>query len=146
MAAGCGPFAVNECGKLQRKSSSQFVLCSGGDGELVDDVDWWELNHVQCPETGKEILVQHIWWRAEIHDGKPDYYVVDWLLESKFPQQPAKINGLWTGTFRDKNRVKRTVRARLFDETWTVGDPERFDAQRLPDVKRTGLKNRGGIE
>lgn len=124
------------------------MLCSGGVGELVDEVDWWELNHVQCTTTGKELMVQHIWWCAEIHDGKPDYYVVDWMLEKHFPYQPEKINGVWTGTFRDRHGVKRTVRAKLFDETWTMGDPERHDAQRLPDAKRKGLKKRnpGGSE
>ena len=101
-----------------------------------EQVDLLELNHVQCPQTGRETLTQVIYWRW--HEGNSRNHVTAWRM-AKLPELFGRDGREWTES-REDGPVRRIIRAKQFRETWTFHDPEIEDRQLLPADQRRGLR------
>ena len=77
-------------------------------------VDFVELNHFHCEESGKLIFTQRIWWNYE--QGQP--IVVAWRMEKN------EWRGVQTDMLFHDGDTLRRVRAGFAIETWTTYDPE----------------------
>lgn len=120
-----------------------LALCISVGGTLTDDCDIWERNTLMCAATKQPQFVQHIWWEFITYDGVSDYHVKAWRMETYCKARPREVNGVWVGTFTDgKDKVRRTIRAKLYIETQYDFDWEVADRQRLPEGKRSGLKQK----
>lgn len=98
----------------------------------VDVVDVVEINHVCDRWTGKEHLVQAIYWRWIPEDR--DWRVVDWRLLRTEHQRPVCGQSVWI----DGDRLRK-VRAAAVIETWTCYDPELDDRRILSECRRWKL-------
>ena len=115
-----------------------LLLCAGvphGPRVLVDRVDVIELNHLQCPTTGRVTLVQVIYWRWCEADCQ--HHVVAWRMDR--PARLRREGREWIETWTDAG-VSREVRAPYWRETWTFEDPELVDRESFSKDARRGLR------
>jgi len=103
---------------------------------LVDRVEIIELNHVHCPQTGRETLVQMIYWRW--HKEQSTHRVAAWRIVQGVARI-RRIDGEWIET-REEGYYRREIHARQFRETWSFEDPELLDRRLLPVELRQGLR------
>jgi hypothetical protein len=104
---------------------------------VCDRVDVLELNCVYDSD-GRLMLRQMIFWdwRRE----RFRYEVVAWRLWKD--DSPEPLRDWETGEFQllwSDGEVLRSVRARVYWQTWTQHDPELADRQRLSQHLRRGL-------
>lgn len=123
-----------------------WAFCSAP-RELTDSVDIWERNELVCPKTGNQVFIQHIWWRFETHEIKgkevSDYFIGAWRLDKDVKVRPVKVGEVFVGRFFDsKEKVFREIRAVQYMETITQVDYEVHDKGRLPEDKRSGLRQK----
>ena len=110
-----------------------LVLASGGFGNEIRQFDLMELNHCQTAD-GLMRFDQIILW-----DWSPDYrrwHVQYWIMASDRSCHPVRVGNRyechWTN---GANRI--VFSAKLFRETWTIGDPERENIRLFPvDMRR----------
>jgi hypothetical protein len=103
---------------------------------LTDRVDRIELNHVQCPQTGRETLTQVIYWRW--HECDQTHHVTAWRMVDRRPSLLRRDGREWVETWED-GPVRREIRAAQFRETWTLHDPEVEDRATVSPEMRRGL-------
>lgn len=117
-----------------------LAICSAP-AELIDTVDAWEQNRFVCAKSGKEIFVQHIFWRVGTHEEETDFFVSAWRMQKQVLTIPNREGQMYVARFYDpKEKVFRVIRAKQFMETETTVDYEAADRQRMDDSKRSGLR------
>lgn len=112
-----------------------FAVVGSGSGRVaVDRVDLLELNHAMAEDCSGEMYTQIIAW-----EWSPDYrryHVVGWRIVDKQIGPAAYIcrdGGDWVAKWQRGCEV----RARLFRESITCGDPERDDGKLFdPSLRR----------
>lgn len=116
-----------------------LLLCVPPSAEevLADRVSVIEINHVQCLWTGKETLVQVIYWRWWTDD---QHHVAEWRTLSSQPHARFVRDGRQWVEVRPEGRFRREIRADSLRETWTVYDPEVVDRDSLPTPSRLPLR------
>ena len=93
-----------------------------------------EQNHLYCPEDGREIFAQFIFW----YDSEDGREVLAWCL-GKPGMMAHKVSGEWCLIWLDNGTLRR-VRAVGYLESWTVGhDPEVACREFMPVSQRRGL-------
>ncbi len=106
------------------------------DASINRTVDRIELNHVM--DDGRSVrFTQHIFWRWE---GRPNdkWTCVDWRLATK-TGHIRRERGKFVLCWREYGRLIR-VESGLYDETWTVNDPEIDDRNDWPECRRHKLR------
>jgi hypothetical protein len=117
-----------------------WAFCSAP-AELIDSVDVWERNRFVSAKDGKEIFVQHIFWRVSTHDEETDFFVSAWRMNKQVLTIPNREGQWFVARFYDpKEKVFRVIRAKQFLETETTVDYEAADRLRMDDSNRSGLR------
>lgn len=112
------------------------------DGSLSECVDLIELNHFY-DRQGKHVYDQVIFY--ERHPGNGKYHVRAWCLvedRESLNRRPVKdaVSDLYRVEWLDSDQqVLRSIRSRLFRESWTHTDPERTDKRQLDERMRLHL-------
>ena len=104
---------------------------------VVDRVDVIEVNHTQCPQTGREVLCQVIYWRW--HPADCTHHVAAWRMVSARPARFSRDGREWIET-REDGPIRREIRAPFLRETWTFEDPEIADRVHVSADMRRGLR------
>jgi len=92
---------------------------------IVDEVQVFEYNRYWCPETGRLILTQFIFW---------DKHVVHWEMEKPYHYKGNNAIRFFNNTgFRE-------IRFKVLRESNTYYDPEVEDRAKLDKDCRRGLK------
>lgn len=99
-------------------------------------VDICELNHVLNGD-GHETLTQWIWLDYDWHiEHGYDYWIRDWRMQSDVPPPIGNVQ-----EWQDKKTNRRMrVAHRMYRETWSYGDVEVKERDRLPTDQRRGLR------
>lgn len=107
--------------------------------DVSDDAAVIELNHVYCPDTGRETFTQVIAWTWYEHPVE-SHHVAFWVSHRTGDSWRLRklAGGGWSYAF-EYGGVRRTIRARRTVETWTSFDPEIDDRARLPQDQRRGI-------
>lgn len=104
---------------------------------LVTHVTCLELNHVQCPQTGRHVFSQLVLWGWDKQ--RKTHHVVAWrMVDQARPALIRREGREWVDRTRDGPHV-REARAIWFHESWTFHDVELDDRERLPQDQRRGL-------
>ena len=103
---------------------------------VVDRVDVVEVNHTQCPQTGREVLCQVIYWRW--HPADCTHHVAAWRMAK--PSDRFRRDGREWIEAREDGPIRREIRAVQFRETWTFEDPELLDREAFSKDLRRGLR------
>lgn len=103
---------------------------------IRERVDMLELNHVQCPQTGRETLTQLIYWRWDSTACR--YHVTAWRM-FRNGDRFGRDGREWVDA-REDGPVRRIVTAPFLRETWTFHDPEIEDRSLVPADARRGLR------
>lgn len=112
------------------------------DGTLSECVDLIELNHFY-DRQGKHVYDQVIFY--ERHPGNGKYHVRAWCLvedRESLNRRPLRdeVSNLYRVDWLDNDQqVRRSIRSRLFRESWTHTDPERTDKRQLDERMRLHL-------
>lgn len=108
------------------------VLCLRPTEMQVFHVDICELNHV-INWDGTEQLAQWIWLDYDWHlEHGWDYYVRDWRIAKEVPEPVGGVQ-----EWDDKKTGRRLrVTHRVFRETWSFGDVEVKDRERVSHEER----------
>lgn len=112
------------------------------DACLIEFVDLVELNHF-FDQQGRHVYDQVIFY--ERHPGNGKYHVRAWCLvedRESLNRRPVKDvhNDLYRVDWLDTDlRVLRSIRSKLYRESWSHVDPERTDKKQLDERLRLSL-------
>lgn len=126
-------------------SLSIFALSLNLASHPVENVDCIELNHFH-DRAGKMVFEQVIFWDRVPETGR--FHVRAWCLvdDTNVSNRPSKneLNGLYEVVLSSQHQiVLAKITSRLYKESWTTFDPERYDKKCLDESNRVSLVRNG---